>query len=277
MTYFEQIPTEQLSKYIDKFWYCQKDNMTNSTLTIPLFHHELVFNFSDNYSIFRNEGFENILKNSKSWVSGIQSRPIITEYSGKHEMMGVLFKANGLKAFTKYPSSDFENNFIDATLIFDKSFDHLLEQIQNSEIATDKISLIENYLIKKLEIDNSPHYLLESLKHFELSAHKRVSIKDTCTQILISQKSLIKSYQKHIGITPSKYLQLKSINKAILRLSSDPKQSFTKLAYDLNFYDQAHFINLFKTTTSMTPRQYSEYVLRGKIDVEFPNFVSLEG
>ncbi len=48
-------------------------------------------------------------------------------------MMGVLFKPNGLKAFCKYHSSDFENSFIDAALIFDNSFPHLLEQIQKTK------------------------------------------------------------------------------------------------------------------------------------------------
>jgi methylphosphotriester-DNA--protein-cysteine methyltransferase len=277
MTYFEQKPTKQLSKYIDKFWYCQADNLTNSTLTIPLLHHELVFNFSDNYCISRKEGLNNILENAKSWISGIQVRPIISTSEGKHEMMGVLFKPNGLKVFTKYHSSDFENNFIDASLIFDKSFKALLEQIQNCKIAKSKISLIENYLIQNLTSDSSPQYLNTSLNLFELATDKRISVKDTCNQVLISNKSLIKSYQKYIGITPIKYLQLQSINKALLHLSKSPKQSLTKLAYDLNFYDQAHFINLFKTTTNITPTQYSDYVLKNRVDESSPNFISLQG
>ncbi len=275
MTYFEQIPTGQLSKYIDKFWYCQADNLTNTTLIIPLLHHELVINFSDNYCISRNSGLDNILKNPKSWISGIQTRPIITESVGKHEMMGVLFKPNGIKAFTKYHSSDFENNFIDATLIFDKSFATLLEQIQNTKIATVKISFIENYLIKKLNPDISPKYLKASLDLFELATDKRISVQDTCNQISISNKSLIKSYQKHIGVTPTKYLQLQSINKALLHLSNDPKQSLTKLAHSLNFYDQSHFNSLFKSITSLTPSEYSKYVVNNKVDHTSSNFIVL--
>jgi len=116
--------------------------------------------------------------------------------------------------------------------------------------------------------------LIASLSLFELATDKRISVKDTCRQISISNKSLIKSYQKHIGITPIKYLQLQSINKALLHLSKDPKQSLTKLAYDLNFYDQAHFINSFKTITGITPTQYSNYVLNNKIDEGSPNFIS---
>lgn len=275
MTYFEQIPAGQLSKYIDKFWYCQADNFTNTTLTVPLLHHELVINFSEYYCISRNAQLDNILKNPKSWISGIQTKPSISKSAGKHEMMGVLFKPNGLKAFTKYHSSDFESSFTDATLVFDKSFATLLEQIQNTITASAKITLIETFLFQNLFPDNLPKYLNASLAIFEIPTDKRISVKDTCSQVLVSNKSLIKSYQKHIGVTPTKYLQLQSINKALHHLSKDPKQSLTKLAYGLNFYDQAHFINSFKIITSITPTQYSDYVLRDKIDGGSPNFISL--
>jgi AraC-like DNA-binding protein len=274
MTYFEQIPTVQLSKYIDKFWYCRADNLTNKTLTLPLLYHELVFNFSEYYSISRNSGLDIILENSRSWVGGIQTSPIISESVGKHEMIGVLFKPNGLKAFTKYYSSDFENSFIEADLIFDRSFKTLLQQIQNTKNEIAKISLIQNYLTNNLNTDHSPKYLDASLKLFGLSTNKRISVKETCNEILVSNKSLIKSYQKHIGTNPSKYLQIQSINKALVYLTKDPLQSLTSLAYDLNFFDQPHFINSFKTITGITPTQYSEYVLANKIDKQSSNFIS---
>lgn len=264
----------QLSKYIDKFWYCQAENFRNTTLTIPLLYHELVFNFSDNYYVTRNTEFDTILKNPKAWISGIQTTPVISGSRGKHEMLGVLFKPNGLKPFTKYHSGDFENRFIDATLIFDNLFPLLLDRIQNTEVVSAKISLIENYLVKNLIATNCPRYLDASLTLFRSPTAQRISVKGTCDLISISNKSLIKSYQKYIGVSPIKYLRLQSINKALLLLSKDPKQSLTKLAYDLNFYDQSHFIKLFKSATSITPTQYSECVLNNKTDKSSPNFIT---
>jgi AraC-like DNA-binding protein len=277
MTYFEHIPTGLLSKYIDKFWYCQADDLTHTTMTIPLLYHELVFNFSHNYSISHVPGYDNILNNTTSWICGIQKRPVISKSAGKHEMMGVLFKPNGLKAFTKYHASDFAYSFIEADLVFDTSFAGLIDQLQNVTIAKDKISLIENYLVKNLNPDHTPAYLTKSLDLFGVHSDEKIYVKDTCSEISISKNSLIKSYQKHIGISPVKYLQLLSINKALSKLSIDPQQSLTKLAYDLNFYDQAHFIHLFKSTTNITPKQYADFVDKNKIDESSPNFISFQG
>jgi AraC-like DNA-binding protein len=277
MIYFEQIPAGPISKYIDKFWYCQADNLANTTLTVPLLNHELIFNFSDYYSIARSAGTDFALKNAAAWVSGIQTSPVISKSAGKHEMLGVLFRPNGLKAFTKHYSSDFENNFVAPELIFDKDFKTLPEQIQHTKDVATKISLIQNYLLRNLEKEASPAYLDASLTLFELPADKRVSVKAVCNEISISNKSLIKSYQKHVGTTPVKYLQLHSINIALVRIAKQPKQSLTKLAHALNFYDQAHFIHLFKTTAGITPGQYADYVLGNNVEKASPNFIALEG
>lgn len=277
MKYFEQLPCKILSKYINKYWYCQAGDLSNTTLTIPLINHELVFNFGEKYSISSESEQEIVIKNKQSWISGIQRTPTISKSFGQHEMMGVLFRPNGLKSFVKHHSSDFENDHIDAGLVFDNSFDFLIEQIQECKVPKKKISLIENYLIRKLIIDTSPKYLKASLNIFEFQPDNKITIKETCAKLSISNKSLIQSYQKHIGISPKKYLQLQSINTAILRLSNNPKQSLTNLAYDLNFYDQAHFNSLFKATTSLTPLQYAKFALSKKVDISSPNFISLEG
>lgn len=277
MTYFEQIPAAPLNNYIDKFWYCQADHLTNTTLTIPLLHHELIFNFSDHYSIARSAGSDVAIKNAAAWISGIQTSPVISKSAGKHEMLGVLFRPNGLKAFTKYYSSDFENNFIEPGLIFGKDFEPLLGQIQHAKGFATRVSLIQNYLVRNLKTEASPGYMDASFKLFHLPAAKRISVKEICNEISISNKSLIKSYQKHIGITPIKYLQLQSINKALEQIAKQPRQSLTKLAHELNFYDQAHFIHVFKTITSLTPRQYSDCVLNDYVEKASPNFISLKG
>jgi hypothetical protein len=218
MTYLEQIPIQQLNRYVQKFWYCQAENFSNTTITIPLLHHELVFNFSEEYHIKQHLKGDDLLNNTITWVSGIQEKPTLSFSSGKHEMIGALFKADGLNAFTKFSSNDFTNCYIDASLIFNNSFACLIDEIQNTHGALSKIQAIESYLLRNLKTSDYPDYLAVSLKLFSSFSDEKISIKEGCYKIGISNKSLIKSYQKFIGVNPSKFLQLQSINKAIALL-----------------------------------------------------------
>jgi AraC-like DNA-binding protein len=278
MIYLEKLPNAQLSQYIDKFWYCQADSFANKTLVIPLLHHELIFNFSDYHCISRNPELGTVvLRNPTSWISGIQTAPTIVESKGKHKMMGVLFKPNGLKRFTKYHSKEFENSHVEAELIFGNPLNSLIDQLHAKREVKDKFNIIQNFLTAHLMNDTVPHYLNESLKHFSAQTQSRISIKTTSSKVLTTNKSLINSFQKHIGVTPIKYLRLQSINAAIKLLTKDPLQSYTNLANELNFYDQAHFINAFKQVTGLTPTQYSRYVLSDHVDKSSSNFIQLWG
>ncbi len=277
MTYFEQIPTKPLCRYIEKFWYCQAGSLTAETLTIPLVRHELIINFSDNYSVKRHSKPDYIVNNLTTWINGIQTIPTITWSSGRHEMIGVLFKADGLKAFTQYHSDEFTNNYLDTTLVFGNSFERVLDEIQNADGGLPKISVLESYLLRKLKSKNYPNYFNVSLQLFSLDKNFKISVQEACDRVGISNKSLIQSYQKYIGVNPSKYLQLQTINRAIAFLSKDPKQSLTKMAYKLNFFDQAHFIHSFKSVTDMSPSQYCNAVLRHNVDKQSPNFIFHQG
>lgn len=192
-------------------------------------------------------------------------------------MMGVLFKPNGLKRFTKYHSKEFENSHVEAKLIFGNPLNSLIDQLHAKREVKDKFNIIQNFLTAHLMNDTVPHYLNESLKHFSAQTQSRISIKTTSSKVLTTNKSLINSFQKHIGVTPIKYLRLQSINAAIKLLTKDPLQSYTNLANELNFYDQAHFINAFKQVTGLTPTQYSRYVLSDHVDKSSSNFIQLWG
>lgn len=277
MTYVEHYPANQLSHFIDKIWYCKADNLTATSLTIPLPNHELVFNFSESFKIKKAGDSSFAMENPLAWINGLQSKPYFSYSKGKHEMLGVLFKVNGLKAFLKYHSSDFSDNFINANIVFGQSLQTLIQQIQNAGLIADKITLIETFLLKNITLYNSPPYLTHSLSRISETLIAKGEIADICNGQSISNKALIGAFKKFVGVSPVKYSHLLSINKSLHLLSKEPKQSFTKLAYSLNFYDQSHFINLFKSVTSLTPSQYSNLVTNNQIDKTSPNFILIQG
>ena len=273
--YNEYQPNNQLKRFIEKIWYCKADNLTSDTLTIPLANHELVFNFSENFEIRKLSDRRFTIENPVAWINGLQTKAFFSCASGKHEMLGVLFKPNGLKSFLRYSSTDFTDNFIEAKLVFGREIETIIQQIQESPLACDKIALTENFLINRILECSYPKYLSYSLQQLSATIGSKGSITKICNQLSISNKSLIEAYKKHIGINPIKYSHLQAINKAVLLLSNDPNQSLTKLAYTLNFYDQSHFTSLFKSITSLTPTEYTVHLNNKEVDVSSPNFISL--
>ena len=277
MIYLEYFPQNELSRFVDKIWYCKADNLTRGNLTIPLPHHELVFNFSEDYKIRKAGENEFSIQNPVAWINGLQSKAYYSYSSGKHEMLGVLFKANGLRAFINFDAVELSQNFIHADLVFGNTLSKLIDQLQNTSAAGSKVLLAEKFLLNNLKDFTSPKYLSYSLQQLSGTIGAKGSISSICNTASVSNKSLIQAYRKHVGISPVKYSHLQALNKALILLANEPKQSLTKLAYSLNFFDQSHFNYVFKSLTSLIPSEYVAHIQNNNVDVNYPNFISLPG
>ena len=277
MIYSEHIPSLQLTQFVEKIWYCKAHSFASSSITIPFLHHELVFNFSDSYCIHKIGTPNDTLKNPRTWINGLHTKAYHTFCSGKHEMLGILFKPDGLKSFLPFHLQEFTEKTIDASLVFGNVINDVREQIQNARTVLEKIILLENFLLRNFSPSKQPPYLSYALEHLSNPGDSRVRITTLCKQLAISNKSLIHCFKKHIGVSPVTYIQLQLTNKALMRLSKNSAQSLTRLAYSLNFYDQSHFNHLFKSITTLTPSQYTAFVQTGQLDDSSPNFIQLKG
>jgi AraC-like DNA-binding protein len=277
MTYSEHHTALPLSYFIEKIWYCKAEDLTSCCLTIPLPYHELVFNFSEHYKICPTKDGKSSIENPAVWISGLQSKPYYSFSSGRHEMLGVLFKADGLKAFQKYHAVEFSDQFIDARLVFGPSIDILFGQLEMAADVTEKITLTEQFLQKALLSLHQPAYLRATADQLKAIAPGRGKILQICKQASVTNKTLIETYRKHVGFKPARYAQLEKVNQAVAQLAKSPRQSLTSLAYELGFYDQSHFIFCFKSFTDLTPKAFAAHVLSGAVDPAAPNFISVPG
>jgi AraC-like DNA-binding protein len=192
-------------------------------------------------------------------------------------MLGVLFRVNGLRPFIKQDASEFHAQFVDAPLIFGPQIKILIEQLQDTPEIERKIDRIESFLTSNLKGTIAPKYLPFTLKKLSGDLGPKGQVSRTCKDAGISNKSLVNTFQKHIGVNPMKYAHLQAVNKAITLLAENPGQSLTDLTYRLNFYDQAHFSSLFKSFTTLTPSSFSVLASEQRVDPTMPNFILLQG
>lgn len=270
LNYLEYIPPSPLDQWIDNLWYCKADKLDNSGLCLPLLQNELIFNFSDHLLLSKGE---KSMHNPLVWIQGPLQGSYHSSSSGSHEMMGVLFKINGLKEFMPMEAREVRNEWIDAKDIFGKEVYELAEKLQGTSDVKMKFTLLEQFLMRAARSEQQPNYVTSAM-HMLPDAYGAAGFVDRiCKEQSISSKSMISSFQKWVGLSPVKYTHLVLINRSLRLLAEDPDQSLTALAYNLGFFDQAHFIRSFKKITSLSPKQYVKHLKQGKVDPTSPNFI----
>ena len=74
----------------------------------------------------------------------------------------------------------------------------------------------------------------------------------------VGVRTLERLFKKHVGCSPKIVIRRFRVHEACLRVQSGERVVWTKLAQDLSYFDQAHFIRDFKSQVGRTPLEYAK-------------------
>ncbi|WP_299576984.1 AraC family transcriptional regulator [uncultured Sunxiuqinia sp.] len=237
-------PSFPLNQYVDLIWIGKASELEMSSSHHAALFTELIFNYGDKFEI-EGQNVENLASsNGHQILSGLKTSPFQTKIFGTYGNVGLILKPFcygmltkkfGSKAMDNISAILFEQLFVPTNPDFERVEQHLLKIFEVTPIDND-LAKFESYISKNL---------LEkgSLKDFNMS-------------ISISQKSFIQKFKKHFLLTPSEYIKLKQVNYAIQLLQNKDSEKLINIGLDSGFYDQSHFIRVFKKFCGVTPKQF---------------------
>jgi AraC-like DNA-binding protein len=126
----------------------------------------------------------------------------------------------------------------------------LEEKLQESKSDKEKISIIEDFLISKLN-PVVPDPIVLSAISLIYKSKGNIRIKELANELRISQSPFEKRFRKVVGTSPKKFSSLVRFKNTIA--SYRLQDSLTNLGYEAGFYDQAHFIKEFRNFTGDSP------------------------
>ncbi|MBK8520473.1 MAG: helix-turn-helix domain-containing protein [Chitinophagaceae bacterium] len=151
------------------------------------------------------------------------------------------------------------NQFIeslDAELVLTNDILDMREMILASSLLAQKFYVAENYLLKKFRDKLIVNPFIEFAVNSIISSPNQMSIEEIAGKVGYSQKHLIKLFKDNVGLTPKGFLKVIRFQKAIEEIAAAKQINWTGIAYECGYYDQAHFINDFKTFSGFTPEEY---------------------
>ncbi|WP_343208838.1 AraC family transcriptional regulator [Anaerolentibacter hominis] len=121
--------------------------------------------------------------------------------------------------------------------------------------------LIEQYTVSSMDPAQTEvnDRLLQVCRYLEEHFAGRITLDDLCSLSGLNKYTLLRSFTRHYGITPYRYLETVRINEAkkLLEKGVTPIDA----AFQTGFVDQSHFSNFFKEFIGLTPGQYQSIFL----------------
>ena len=189
-----------------------------------------------------------------SVVSGLRKSGRLINYAKDTGNMLVIFKEAGAHAFIKEPLYElFEESVSLDNFTGYQNLSMIEEQLAGAANNTQRIALIEQFLISKLYHHKPDPLILTALESIRL-AKGIIRIKDLAHTLCISLDAFEKRFRRVVGVSPKQFsyiIRMKSIVNSGLK-----EQTLAETAFDAGYFDQPHFNKDFKLFTGQTPTDF---------------------
>lgn len=192
--------------------------------------------------------------------SGVQCQFRTAEILAPFHKVGIVFQELGINHFIDVPLSNISNDPIQ------KSFNYFGDDLINTcdiiysvdDIKT-KVGLLDQFFERKF--CNFQEDTLKECLTMIGSATQKYKVADLSHQLNVSRKTLLRLFTKHLCCTVKDYIDIIQFRRALNSyLLINNQSSFTEVALDNEYYDQAQFINHFKKLTGINPKKFFKNV-----------------
>ncbi|MEP5613991.1 MAG: helix-turn-helix domain-containing protein [Cyclobacteriaceae bacterium] len=216
---------------------------------------EMAFILGDDIKRFTSD--DEFVLQPRAMVMGQITKPSFIQPTGYVNTFAVRFYPYGFANFTKTAVKELADKDTPAALIFgEKPANDLQQKIIHAAGTEERIKIVENFLLSKLTEKSTIDQIVKSTIDSLFMTKGSVAINSILKDDLSRRRSLERKFIKQVGISPKqlgKIVRLQTALKMMLLRQSD---SLTKIAYESDYYDQAHFIKDFKEFTGISPKDY---------------------
>ena len=256
MNYQTFDPHQELKMLVKCYWTMEDsgcDRLEKQSI-IPDGCMEMIFHHGDLYKQYTGDG--NIVIQPRCFVIGQLTRPLEIEPTGKTDIFSVRFHPYGFLPLTSIPIKEMENTAVPLERLFDRDGKDIEEKILNAHSVQERINLIEIFLLNRLERADAINNIVRTTVDKVLTGNGQLSINELSGQINVNRRQLERKFHLAIGLSPKKLSKIIRFQAALNNLLTKGSTTFTSLAYENDYYDQAHFIKDFKEFVGVTPKEY---------------------
>jgi AraC-like DNA-binding protein len=196
------------------------------------------------------------------FVAGLGDTFSLTEHAGYQAGIQLNLTPLGARTLFGIPLQELSNRVLSLPDIWPEQRD-LAERLAGIASWHERFRGLIALLLERCWANASSSPAYWAAHQIEVS-QGRIDVASIANELGISHKHLITLFHDRIGLPPKLYAGLIRFDRLMARIRSQPGASFSRLALDLGFTDQAHLNREVKRFAGVTPTQ-----LHSLFDVPF--------
>jgi AraC-like DNA-binding protein len=259
MNYQTFEPHPDLASLVKCYWTLEVPVETNAQRQriVPDGCIEMIFILGDDIKRYTSEN-EFIIQ-PPALVVGQITEPFIIEPTGYVNCFAARFYPFGFANFVTTAIKNLANKETPIGRLFgEKPAKELAQNIIQAIDTKERIEIIESFLLEKLKKKTTIDGIVKSTVATMLATKGNTSINTILKGHLTNRRQLERKFASQIGISPKQLGKVIRLQSALKLLLNQQTENLTRIAYESEYYDQAHFNRDFKEFTGINPKDFLE-------------------
>lgn len=171
-------------------------------------------------------------------------------------VLGIKFRPGAFYPFVKIPVSRFTDRAVALQDIFGAASKTLETRIFSEADEETMIGAVETFLRERLPERDETVEQINQVVDCIRDDQTITKVDDVVEHLNLNKRTLQRLFNQYVGIGPKWVIKRYRLHEAAEQLAAGGVVDWTKLALNLGYYDQAHFIRDFKALVGVSPATY---------------------
>lgn len=194
-----------------------------------------------------------------SWMYGQLSRYRDFDISGSLNWIIVVLQPYGAFHCWGIPATELKDKFFPARELLGDSIDDISNALLNAADLQACIEHLNEWISTLDSKKKSPDALLRQAVQLINGSEGSLPVHALLKQLKVNERMLERKFKQATGISPKQYSGIVRVNASAKKIQQQGSR-LTAVAYDHEYFDQAHFIKDFRKYTGITPLHYQHSV-----------------
>lgn len=257
MNYQTFQPNPDLESLISCYWTLEvpAESESQRQRIIPDGTIEMAFILGNDIKRYTSE--KEFIIQPRAMVIGQTIEPFYIEPTGYVNTFAIRFYPYGFANFVNMPIKDLANKETPIELLFgEKTANDLERKIIEATNSSERIEIIENFLLDRLNEKTTIDTIVKTTIDTLLATNGSASISTILKEDLSKRRQLERNFKKQIGVSPKQLGKVIRLQTALKMLLNKKSENLTDIAYESEYFDQAHFTKDFKEFTGINPKEF---------------------
>lgn len=190
-------------------------------------------------------------------VCGPHSTFFLLDTTLRQRLVGVHFKPGGAFPFVRPPLLELRNDEVELQSLWGPVARELRERLGDAKTDEERFATVERVLLDQGRGRMRHHPAVRFALHEFMRVPLARTVAGVSQAVGLSQRRFIALFTAQVGLTPKVFCRVRRFQKAIRHAHAGRAVSWSTLALDCGYFDQAHFIHDFQAFSGLTPSAWA--------------------